>query len=409
MALLSSDIKLAIKNLRRNPRRTAVAVGMVSFGIIAFMLAGGFITWIFKEIREATIHSQLGHIQVVAKDYLIKGVADPYAFLIPDKSEARAIVESTPDIFVVAPRLSINGLISLNDVTLPFLGEGVSPSPEKHLSSRMEIIAGQNLEGDNDRTVILGEGLAKALDAKPGDTVVLVATTATGSSNAVELVVTGIFVTMYKDYDDIAIRFPIAIAQKLGRVSGATSWTVLLNKNESVDAALRFLRERLDTSQYDVIPWTDLADFYNKTVALFGKQVSVVKIIIGLIIILTILNTQMMSVLERTTEIGTSLAIGHRSSFVLRLFLTEGLIIGVTGGVIGVFGGISIGHLISEIGIPMPPPPGMAHGYLGQILISPGLAADAFFLAIITTLFASLFPAWKASKLNIVDALRCNQ
>ena len=142
---------------------------------------------------------------------------------------------------------------------------------------------------------------------------------------------------------------------------------------------------------------------------LFSRQVSVVKFIIGLIIVLTISNTQTMSVLERTREIGTSLAIGLRRGVVLRLFLAEGVLIGALGGLLGLLLGYALGAVVSAIGIPMPPPPGMARGYVGQILIEPSLAGEALLLALTTTLLASLMPAWKASRMNIVDALRYNQ
>ena len=134
-----------------------------------------------------------------------------------------------------------------------------------------------------------------------------------------------------------------------------------------------------------------------------------VKFIIGLIIILTISNTQTMSVLERTREIGTSLAIGQRRKYVMRMFLAEGVLIGLAGGVVGLALGCVLAAIISAVGIPMPPPPGMARGYIGQILISASLAGEALTLAMITTLIASILPAWKASRLNIVDALRYNQ
>jgi putative ABC transport system permease protein len=169
------------------------------------------------------------------------------------------------------------------------------------------------------------------------------------------------------------------------------------------------LRSNLSANDFQVVAWTELADFYNKTVVLFSKQVAVVKFIIGLIIILTISNTQTMSVLERTTEIGTSLAIGVRSSEILRLFLLEGFLIGIAGGAIGIALGYTIGALISAIGIPMPPPPGMVRGFTGEILIGHELVSDALFLSIFTTLLASAMPAWRASQMNIVDALRCNQ
>jgi putative ABC transport system permease protein len=239
--------------------------------------------------------------------------------------------------------------------------------------------------------------------------VVLLATTAGGSPNAVELEVVGTFASIYKDYDDSALRIPIGQARKLMRVEGATSWVVLLDKASRTEEALAGISGKLAAADFESIPWTRLADFYNKTVALYSKQVDVMKLIIGLIIILTISNTQTVTVLERTTEIGTSLAMGLRQGLVMRLFLVEGMLIGIIGGIAGLVLGWGLAALISIIGIPMPPPPGMAHGYVAQIFVTTELARDALLLAFLTTVVASLTPAWKASRMNVVDALRTNQ
>ena len=256
---------------------------------------------------------------------------------------------------------------------------------------------------------MLGEGLAQSLGAKPGDTVVLMTKTAKGSPNAVEVTVSGIFGTITKEYDDTAIRLPIETARKLMRVEGATSWVVLLDGHQRTDDYIASARSVLSAPQFEVVSWRDLADFYNKTVVLFSKQVNVMKIIIGLIIVLTIANTLTMSVLERTMEIGTNLALGVRSSLVMRMFLIEGVLIGIIGGIAGIVLGYTLAYVISAIGIPMPPPPGMAHGYIGKIVVTSGLALDAAVLAVVTTLLASAFPAWKAGRMNIVDALRYSQ
>jgi putative ABC transport system permease protein len=93
----------------------------------------------------------------------------------------------------------------------------------------------------------------------------------------------------------------------------------------------------------------------------------------------------------------------------MRMFMIEGVVIGIVGGLVGVSLGYLLAQLISAIGIPMPPPPGMAHGYVGEILITGGLVIDALVLALVTTFLASLMPAWRASRMNIVDALRTNQ
>jgi putative ABC transport system permease protein len=404
-----TTVRLAIRNLGRNTHRTAAAVLTVASGVIAFLLAGGYIAWVFQDMREATIHSQLGHIQVVRPGYFQKGVADPYAFLLPAGEAEQQTVAGMDGVVSLTPRLAFSGLVSHGEVTLAFSGEGIDPQRERPLSSRITLLEGKDLDSVDQKAALLGEGLARSLGVRPGDIIVLLTTASNGGASAVEVKVAGIFATITKDYDDHALRLPIIQARKLMRVSGATSWVVLLDGWQRTDTAMTALKSRLPAKDFEIVPWYELSDFYNKTVELFSKQVSVMKVIIGLIIVLTISNTLTMSVLERTTEIGTSLAIGLRNSAVMRLFVLEGALIGVLGGVVGVALGYVMALLISAIGIPMPAAPGMAHGFIGRIVITPGLAIDAVFLAFISTLLASAIPAWKAGRMNIVDALRCSQ
>ena len=404
-----TDLGLAMRNLQRNTRRTLVATLTVAFGVVAYLLAGGFIAWVFEEMREGTIHSQLGHIQIVRPAYFTKGIADPYAYLLPERAAEQALVEQLAGLTSLAPRLALSGLISHGETTIAFLGEGIDPMREIPVSSSVRIVSGRDLASNSEKSVLLGEGLARSLGVKEGDSVVLLATASNGSPSAVEVSVAGTFATTAKEYDDSALRLPIEVARKLMRVRGATSWVVLLDKTEHTEKSAAHLARVLPAKDFEVVPWTALADFYNKTVVLFSRQISVVKFIIGLIIVLTISNTQTMSVLERTTEIGTSLAIGLRRNTLMRMFVAEGALIGVVGGVIGVVLGYVLALAISAVGIPMPPPPGMASGFDGEILVAPSLALDALILALVTTLLASLMPAWKASRMNIVDALRYNQ
>ena len=92
----------------------------------------------------------------------------------------------------------------------------------------------------------------------------------------------------------------------------------------------------------------------------------------------------------------------------MRLFIIEGLLLGLIGGIAGVVIGFLLAKLISSVGIPMPPPPGMDVGFTGKIQTSWNLSMGALALAIITTLVGSIYPAWKASRMEIVDALRHN-
>jgi len=403
------DLRIALRSISRNRNRTLVAVLTVAMGIVAFLLAGGFIEWVFQSMREAAIHWQLGHIQVVRPGYMSKGVADPYRFLLPASSTEFETIRQANGVVSVAQRLAFSGLVSHGDTTVSFIGEGIEPEREAAISDDINLSSGRRLSRPDEKSALLGEGLAKSLGVAPGDDIVLLVTTASGAPNAIEIKVSGVFFTASKEFDDNALRLPIDLARKLMRVIGATSWVVLLEKTDQTKAAVEQLRHVLPSRSFQVIPWSDLADFYNKTVLLYGKQISLMKYIIGILILLTISNTQTMSVLERTTEIGTIMAIGQRRSRVLYAFLVEGVLIGAIGGVVGVSAGCLLATVVSVIGIPMPPAPGMTTGFTAEILVTSAMAIDAFFLALATTLLASVLPAGRASRMNIVDALRCNQ
>ncbi len=409
MISVITELRIAGRNLKRNRNRTAVALLTVVGGLLAYLLAGGFIEWIFENMRESTIRSQLGHIQIVSPGYFEKGIADPYNFLLPSNSDELNSISKIPDIITIAQRVAFSGLVSLGDTTVNFIGEGIDPTREAVISDQIHIRNGKNLESSDERSALLGEGLAKNLGAKPGDKIVLLVTAANGAPNAIEITVAGTFFTSAKEFDDAALRLPIQLTQTLMRISGSTSWVVLLKDTDQTTRVVSKLRATLLADRFEVVPWIDLADFYKKTVALFGTQVSLMKAIIALIIVLTISNTQTMSVLERTTEIGTMMAIGSRRSNVLRMFVLEGFLIGIIGGISGVVLGYGIAAILSKTGIPMPPAPGMETGFTAQILVTPWLSLNAIELAIVTTLAASAMPAWKASRMNVVDALRCNQ
>jgi putative ABC transport system permease protein len=181
---------------------------------------------------------------------------------------------------------------------------------------------------------------------------------------------------------------------------------VALRATEDTRAVEPIIRSRLANRGLDVVPWYDLADFYNRTVTLFSRQVNVLKAIIALLILLVISNTVTMSVLERTNEIGTSLAIGVRRSRVLRQFLIEGALLGAAGGVMGAVVGVIVGTVVSWVGIPMPPPPGMGRGFTAEVILTVPIVAEAIALAAVASVIASIVPAYRVSRLDIVEALR---
>jgi len=407
-ALLGQTASLALRNLSRHRRRTALGIGAIGFGVVALVLAGGFAEWMQWAERESTIHSRLGHIQIVKKGYYENGVADPYQYLIPDAAVNTKRLSMLPHVKTVTPRLAFSGLISKGETTVSFLGEGVAPETEAEVSKEVIVHDGEPLTSQQPKGIILGKGLAQSLGAATGDTVVLLTTTGSGSVSAVEAKVSGIFHTAVKAFDDVALRTPIPLARELAKAEGSHQLIVLLDATERTDEVLAYLRSLVpaEGSSLQIIPWIDLADFYKAVVELFKSQMNFVRMIIAVIIIMSISNTLVMSVMERTSEIGTLMAIGYRRRKVMQLFVSEGFMIGLAGGIAGVVFGYVLAEIISAVGIPMPPAPGMDHGFTAAIRMTGQLLLGGFLVAVISATLASLYPAWKASRLEIVDALR---
>jgi putative ABC transport system permease protein len=403
-------IQTGAKNVLRQVGRTSAALTAVVFGVVSMILAAGFIDWNLEFGRDHSIESQLGHLQVMRPGFLELGRSDPHAFLLPARAATDlAELHTLPGYRVDAPRLLISGLAGSGDITLSFIGEGVDPAAEAILSAALRFPQGRNLVPGEDNTVIVGSGLAENLQAGLGDSLVLIANTETGGISAVEARVVGIFESIFKAYDDVALRIPLPLARALMRTDGEHLRLVLLDRIDQTETAVQQLRDTLPSDHYQVVPWQDMSDFYNKSVELFSKQVGVIYLIIGVIIVLAISNTMTMAVMERVGEIGTLMALGNRRRDILGIFLAEGCILGLLGAAVGLVLGVLLGLLISAIGIPMPPGPVMAWGYEAGIRLSPENLAKAAAIALATTVLASLYPAWKASRLGIVDALRTRQ
>lgn len=402
------DFSIAFRNVVRQRRRSLVGMSAIAAGVVALLLAAGFFEWNYDAMREGTIRSHIGHIQVVKPGYLDAGASDPFSFLIPESTAARELIEAFPQVDTVAPRLAFNGLVSVGESTVSFMGEGVDPERERRLSGAVSIVEGRNLFDRAANEVLVGRGLAHTLGLKVGQNVVLVVNTPSGGVNARDVAVVGTFSTVTKAYDDYAIRVPLKTAQALLRVEGVHSWLVLLRQTSLTDATLKKMNDKIPSTGIELVPWyrTAAADFYNKTVVLFSRQVLVVKLMIAIIIVLSISNTMMTNVRERIAEIGTCMALGDTRRVVLRRFLAEGVVLGLLGGGLGSILGIVLAHLISYVGIPMPPPPGMTTGYVAGIIVTPRLVLDAMVLSVGTAFVAGLYPSWRASSLEIVDALR---
>ncbi|MBE9573199.1 MAG: ABC transporter permease [Proteobacteria bacterium] len=401
-------LKIAFRNIFRNKVRSYITLGAIAFGCISLILTGGFINDALVKLRESLIHSQFGHIQIYKKGYFEKGSAKPFDYLIENYRDLEKQIRGIPHVKNIANRLQFSGLLSNGENTISFLGQGVDPEGEKELSSWIKIEHGEMISANDAYGAILGRGLAASLDAKVGDFLTILTNTRDGAINAIDIKVRGIFYSFSKEYDDRVLKLPLDTAQKLLYLDAAQAMVVLLDETESTDEVKRALANMFEENRFplEVKTWADLADYYNKLVKLYKRQFGVLKFIISIVVVLSIINTMSMSIFERTREIGTIMAMGTKKNEVLSMFMLEGLVLGLLGGGIGVILGIISAKIISFIGIPMPPAPGSTVGYVAAIGIFPKVIITAFLFSVVTALAASFYPSFKASRLNISEALR---
>jgi putative ABC transport system permease protein len=406
--MLYTELIIAARNLVRERRRTLISLAAIVVGVVGYLLAGGFIDWIFWALRESAIDNGLGHIQVSAKGFRDAGQAQPRAFELPLNSPEQSAIAAVPGVVAVAPRLQVSGLVSHGDITVPFAGDGVDPAVEPKISKDI-VVDGDPLDAGVVNGVILGRGLARALGDRRGDAVAFLTSAPSGGMSGVEGTVRGVFSTGVKAYDDVAVRMPLPLAQHLTRTRGVHLWVVGLDDTARTDEAARALAPIVARANLEMRTWLELSDFYRKTVRLMSRQMLVVAVLIAVILVLGIANLLTMSTLERTGEIGTMLAIGTPRASVLRIHFAEGLLLGALGALAGAVIGILLALAISWIGIPMPPPPGRDAAYRAEILVSTHVVADAILLALASAAIAGIYPAWKASRMPIIDALRFNR
>ena len=401
-------MKLALRNMLRNGARTLMTLASIVFGVVALILSGGFVQDVYYQLGEALIHSQSGHLQVSRVGFHAKGTRRPEDYLIDDVAKLQQLVRQQPGVVDSMARISFSGLLSNGRTDWPIIGEGVEPEKEAALGSQLQITTGQQLSADDPHSILLGEGVAKALKLRPGDQVTLLVSTAEGALNSMELKVAGSFQSFSSDFDARAVRIPLAAAQELLGTLAVNTVVVSLQRTEDTGQVLDRLKGQLAGSDFEVLTWMELNELYEAVVALYERQFGVLQLIILFLVLLSVTNSVNMSAFERVGEFGTMMALGNRGGMIFRLLVVENFLLGICGGLIGVAMGILLAFSVSAIGISMPPPPNANIGYTAYIRIVPSVVLIAFFVGVSATILASLLPAWRVGRIPVVDALRRN-
>ena len=396
--------RIAFRNVFRNPRRTAFTLFVIVFGAVAMILAGGFVAANFQGLRELTIRNGIGHLQVFTQKYLDGREDHPLELGIENPAAVQAWLAKQPHVVATSPEIEFVGLISNGEKSEAFLGRGIDPAKQDALGFNVTMKSGHAL-GGADSEVILGTGLAQALNAKAGDSLTLLGTTTNGALNAIDVQVVGTFSTGIKEFDQRAIKVAVPTAQTLLDTTRVTKLIVKLDKTSNTPIAAAALRKSMPP-ELGLKTWRDLAAFYKQVVMLYSSIFFFLGIIIVILVVLSSSNTMMMTVFERVQEIGTLMALGTRRRQIVAIFLLEGLVIGIFGGLLGWVAGFGVSKMLNGAGITLPPPPSFERGIPLHINFVPQLYVGVFVLIAMTLVLAAIIPAIRAARLRIVDALR---
>lgn len=464
-----NTLLLAWRNLLRNRRRSLMTLVAMVLGVMAVLLFGGYITHI-KYALQSDVVMRMGHLQLQHEHYFSIGGGNPAAYGIAGYDTILDALRRdpvlAPMLAVATPTLQFGAIAgnSAASVTRTVYVHGMVVEDQNRLREwndygleEFKLRSRATLSGTPADTAVIGTGVARVLQlcdalqvpgcvstgersdsagvALPDDIAALanqgrtpatavpatgppridiLAANARGAPNVATIGVLRAEFQGVKELDDVYVGMHLSQAQKL--VFGAapakvTAIVLQLRHTDQIPAARERLDELLKTTfkgePLGLVDYETLDPIYRQTLAMFAAIFSFISVLMGAIVLFTVTNTMSMAVAERTAEIGTLRAIGLRRSGIRAMFVSEGIMLGCAGAALGIGASLVMAWVINELGFSWIPP-----GRIDRVPVAVVLAGENAMLVgsavvlVIVAALSALLPAMRASRMNIVDALR---
>jgi len=401
--------RFAVRNLTRNRRRTIATAAAIAFGVAALVFTRGWVDGVSRSIREYATDSRLGAIQINAAGY--SNVTDllPVDLYLRKPAGVIEAVGRTPGVTAVTERIHFAGSLSNGQQETLVLATAIDPVREALVCPTFlanDLRAGRLLTKDDTTSIVIGAELAAGLKLQPGSQVTIEARTVAGQLNAIDVDVVGIASSSLPDEGKWLVVMPLATARALVGMDedeGTTTLVVRIDDLDRSEPIAAQLGATLGTS-VEVRSWREVGAYFDQAIRMFSTAQSLLLIIIGLLALLIVANTQMLSASERTKEIGTLTALGAPRKLVRRIFLLEAFLLGATAAVIGAILGAAACVLAAQVGIPFKPPNAPI------ILVEPIASLEAAVLwasvATAVTVVGAYIPSWRAARKLPIEALK---
>ncbi len=403
---------LAWRNLLRNKRRTFITMGAIAFGLALLIVSSALGDGAHHQMIRWGVANQAGDVVVQGKGYQAAGKVE---ITVPDtEGVVSTLKHEIPEARIVR-RVFFQGLLTSPRSAVGVGLVGVEPTREAEIGTLDEkIVEGRYLSEGDPRGIVLGKTLAKTLGVGIGDKVVLM-TQAKGEIENVLFRVTGLFETGMDELDGFYAHIPLARAQEtLNLGHDVTQISLHLPGRRDAHAVAAQLARALEGRPVEVLPWQEALPELYEYVVLDDGGLYVMILIIAIVVAFGILNTILMSVLERTRELGVMLSLGMTPLQVGGLILWEALLLGVVS--VGV--GSGIGALLSWPLIVSGVDLSRVYGTSGNISaggvpldmtiygdLSPAKVLLFAGITLGLTLLAALYPTWRAARLHPIEAI----
>ena len=400
-------IKISWRNIWRNRSRSATIITALILGLMGGVFSASMRLALEQQQFEDTIDNQVSHIQIHHPEF----IANPEAqYYMAGGFEMASELSKRDDIYVASPRTVIDGMIASANMNAGVRIKGIIPDIEARTTGLDGLIIEGTYFEENGRlpSIVIGQALANKLNAAAGSRLVLTFQDIGGEIVSSSFRVEGIYKLTSTSFEE---RTVFASATDLNTIIGnnniVTEIAVVIQNPDDYREVAEAISGLYPNAM--VRHWADLEPALFYALEFLGEALIWILIIIIMAVSFGLLNTILMSILERVRELGVLLAVGMKRRKVFSMIVAETTIIALIGGAIGLFMSWGMIEILGNTGVPIPGAEGLEDFGYASVLYPRIETAFYFEIAIVLVIFAvlaSIYPAWKAIRLQPAEAVR---
>ncbi len=401
-------LKIAIRNLLRNKRRTIIIASSIIVGVIALIFNDGFMNGMLNQMLFNQVRINVSHIQIhksgFQKDKTIK-------LLIDNPTVVESKLKKIKTIKAISKRIKAFGLVSSSSNSAGIIFNAINPAEEKKVSVISKSIKRGKFLSAKKHDILIGENLAEKLEVDLGEKIVLMTNRPDGKISSELFRVCGIFQTPSTNFDKSTVFINLSTAQNMLEIGNKISeFAIILNENISVEKVKSQIISMLNNDMFEVLSYNELLPFLVMQLDMYDQMMWIITFIIGLALAFGIVNTMLMAVYERVNEIGVLMSIGMKNSKIFSMILLEAAALGVISTIVGLLIGLILHFTFLSSGINLSSFASSLEAFGIGAIIYPDLSLSGTLSFLIFIPFVSvigaIYPAYKAIKLKPVEAIR---